>query len=412
MGSTPVIQTSFNSGEWSPALNARVDIQKYHSGAALLRNFFVDYRGGATTRPGTKYIQKANSNTVRLIPFQASFAVTYMLEFSPGYIRFYNNGAPVYESATSITAAGGGPPILFTDPAPGYANGDWIQAGGNTYIVAGAATNTFTLTDLFGNAINANPFTLPVAAQRVYTIISPYVNASDLPQIKYAQDVNLMFLCHPNYPAQVLTLNTATSWTIAACNFAPTIAAPTGLAIAQSGTASTFTVSYIVTSVDADGQESLASVPVQNGTTSNSGGTTNTVSWTAVTGPPAAASYNVYRTINSATGTIPTGTPYGFIGTVTSNKIIDTNITPDFSQTQPVTNNPFLGQGVQNVNLTNPGTLYTSVPTVNFTAAPGGGVTAQGYATLTVYTTAGIPASSPNWPITYQGQVGSMGHGG
>src|SRR6516164_8248006 len=95
-----VIQTSFNSGGWSPALNARVDIQKYHSGAALLRNFFVDYRGGATTRPGTKFIQQARSNTVRLIPFQASFAVTYIPVFGPGYIRFYSNGAPVLEGGT------------------------------------------------------------------------------------------------------------------------------------------------------------------------------------------------------------------------------------------------------------------------------------------------------------------------
>ncbi len=63
-----IIQTSFNSGEWAPSLNARVDLQKYHSGAALLRNFFVDYRGGATTRTGTKYIlQTKSTSTVRLI---------------------------------------------------------------------------------------------------------------------------------------------------------------------------------------------------------------------------------------------------------------------------------------------------------------------------------------------------------
>ena len=43
-----VAQASFNSGEWSPNLYARVDLQKYHSGAALLENFYVDYRGGAS----------------------------------------------------------------------------------------------------------------------------------------------------------------------------------------------------------------------------------------------------------------------------------------------------------------------------------------------------------------------------
>ena len=93
----PVMQTSFNSGEWAPTLNARVDIDKYHSGAALLRNFFVDYRGGATARGGTRYIYTSQSpiNTIRLIPFQASFTVSYALEFGNGYIGFINNGAQI-----------------------------------------------------------------------------------------------------------------------------------------------------------------------------------------------------------------------------------------------------------------------------------------------------------------------------
>ncbi len=171
----PVIQTSWNAGEWAPALNARVDMAKYHSGAALLRNFFVDYRGGATTRPGSKYILPTKSIGARLIPFQASFTVSYLLEFGNNYIRFYNNGAPVLETATSITAAVVGTPTVFTDNAHGYSNGDWIFAGNAYYIIQNVTTNSYTLTDLFGNAINNNPFALPVNAQRIYTITSPYL---------------------------------------------------------------------------------------------------------------------------------------------------------------------------------------------------------------------------------------------
>ena len=65
----PTIQNSFNSGEWAPNLWARTDVEKYHSGAALLRNFFVDYRGGASTRSGTKYILRGykDSTAIRLI---------------------------------------------------------------------------------------------------------------------------------------------------------------------------------------------------------------------------------------------------------------------------------------------------------------------------------------------------------
>lgn len=373
---TPVIQTSFNSGEWAPALYGRVDIQKYHSGASLLRNFFVDYRGGATTRPGSKYVLPAKSPSARLIPFKASFAVTYVLEFGPGYIRFFNNGAPILESATSITSTVTGPPFTFVDTAHGYSNNDWVSIQGNYYIVQNVATNSFTLTDLFGNAILSNPFTLPAATQRVYTISSPYL-AQDLFLIKYAQDVNLLFLCHPNYAPQVLTLNAVTNWTLAPIIFTPTIAAPTGLSLSVSGTGS-FVVSYLVTAVDLNGQESSPSAPVNSGAATGSS-TTQSLSWTAV---PGAASYNVYRTGFSATSTIPGGIPYGFIGTTTSVKFLDTAITPDASQVAPTPTNPFSGAGVNNVTVTAKGNNYTTPPNVTFTASPG--VTAAGAATMTV----------------------------
>src|SRR5277367_4025135 len=97
---TPVIQKSFNSGEWAPQLYSRVDLQKYHSAAALLENFFVDYRGGASTRTGTQYILQAYKSglPVRVIPFRASTNVSYVLEFGDNYIRFYYNKAPILES--------------------------------------------------------------------------------------------------------------------------------------------------------------------------------------------------------------------------------------------------------------------------------------------------------------------------
>ena len=217
------IQASFNTGEWAPSLNARVDLAKYRSAAALLQNWIVDYRGGASTRPGTKYILQAykSATAVRLIPFQASLGVGYVLEFGDNYIRFYNDGAPVLETATSITAAAAGPPEVFTDTAHGYANGDWIYVSSNYYIVQGVTTNTYTLTDLYGVAIATNPFTLPAAASRVYTLTTAYA-ATDIGLLKYAQNVNALILCHPNYQPQVLTLNGPTNWSLATIQFGTT----------------------------------------------------------------------------------------------------------------------------------------------------------------------------------------------
>lgn len=368
-----VVQASFNSGEWSPQLFSRVDITKYRSGAALLQNFFVDYRGGASTRPGTKYVLQCrnSANPVRLIPFQASFSVGYVLEFGQNYIRFFFDGAPVLEPATSITAAVAGPPETFTDAGHGYANGDWLFIANNYYIVAGATTNTFTLTDLFGNAIATNPFTLPAAPQRIYTIASPYLG-TELALIKFAQNVNTLILCHPNHPAYQLVLNTATNWTLSAITFGATINAPSaGLTGATTLSSGTVNYAYVVTSIDANGQESAPSTPVNLDSLQNMSTTagSNSISWTAVVG---ASSYNVYKAVVSYFGAVPPGVEYGFIGNVTGTILIDTNIGADFSVTPPIPENPFSGSGVQSITLVSPGTATGSVPTVTIGSPPSG----------------------------------------
>lgn len=405
MGS-PVIQTSWNAGEWAPSLNARVDLAKYHSGAALLRNFFVDYRGGATTRPGSKYILPAKSLGARLIPFQASFSVSYLLEFGNNYIRFYNNGQPVLETATSITAAAAGPPETFTDPGHGYSNGDWIFAGNAYYIVENETTNTYTLTDLFGNAINTNPFTLPAAAQRIYTLTtSPYL-ATEVFGIKYAQDVNMLFLCHPNHPPYVLTLTSATNWTIAPITFGATVSPPNALTVNTSLTTGTVDYAYIVTSIDNNGQESA---PSPFGTLANvqdirSVAGTITVSWSAITN---VQSYNVYRAEPSYSGAVPTGSQFGFIGNCTGTSFIDSNIIPDFSQGPPIVQNPFSGTGVQSVRVTF-GSNYAGVPVaaVSFSGGGGTGAAAQAFAQAS---SIGIPNGGNSYVI---GDILTIGFGG
>lgn len=102
----PVIHTSFGAGEISRNLFARVDLDKYHVGAALLRNFFVDYRGGAPTRAGFEYIATCRSaSKPRLIPFQFSSTETYVLEFGQIYVRIYQSGTLVQEIVTPYSEA-------------------------------------------------------------------------------------------------------------------------------------------------------------------------------------------------------------------------------------------------------------------------------------------------------------------
>src|SRR6185436_13357783 len=87
-------QHSFATGEVSPGFYGRQDIQKYGSGCAVLRNFYVDPRGGATVRPGTQFLgYPATPGYARLIPFQFSpdISQSYILVFSAGHIRFIKN---------------------------------------------------------------------------------------------------------------------------------------------------------------------------------------------------------------------------------------------------------------------------------------------------------------------------------
>lgn len=96
------IQSSFVSGELSPRLLGRVDLEKYASGCSELTNFVVLPQGGIQNRPGFRYIASTRSNGVaRLVPFQFSTTQAYILEFGAGYIRFYADGGQVYSSGTT-----------------------------------------------------------------------------------------------------------------------------------------------------------------------------------------------------------------------------------------------------------------------------------------------------------------------
>jgi hypothetical protein len=328
--------------------------------------------------------------------------VGYILEFGDQYIRFFFAGAPVLETATTITSAATGPPEVFTDAGHGYANDDWIFAGNAYYIVAGATLNTFTLTDLFGTAINTNPFTLPTSARRVYTISSPY-QSFELATIKFAQNVNQLIICHPNQAPQVLTIVTATNWSLlpivigteASPPGTPTITA----SFPAAGTAPlSVYYSYVVTSVNSDGEESNPSAAGGLGPIYDLRTVAGTISiaWGAVAG---AVGYNVYKTNISYFGTLPAGSIYGFIGSTKDTTFIDDNISADFSQTPPIAKNPIVGvgSGVASVAVTATGT-YTIVPAVNFTGA-GSTIVASANAILQVQGTPTVGAGGTGYVI-------------
>lgn len=407
---TPFIQNSFHAGEWAPALNARVDLAKYHSAASLMENFFVDYRGGASSRPGTKYILQClkSESPVRLIPFQASFKLGYILEFGDGYIRFFRDGAPVLEPTKAITAITQANPGVVTSVAHGYSDGDVIfvtsivgmtQLNGKYFKADTLTANTFSLTDLNGVPINTSAYSAYISGgttARVYLINSPYTG-DQLADIKFTQDVDEMILCHPTVRPYLLSFISNVSWAINPISFGTNISPPTGVTAGTTLAAGNVNYGYIVTSVDESNQESVPSSVATINSTQDIRTTpgSNAIQWTAVAN---AAFYNVYKALPGYTFVTQPGASFGYIGNSTGITFIDTNISADFSETPPVAQNPFVGAGVVSYTITVNGT-YTSVPTVTVAPSGGGISSATANAELWVTGTPTVGAGGANYAV-------------
>lgn len=394
----PVIQTSFHGGEFAPTLFARVDLAKYHHGLALAENYYVDYRGGVSTRMGLEYIIQAKDSTqpVRMIPFSASFGDTYMLEVGHLYMRFIKNGAMVLEVPKTITGITQANPGVVTSNTHGFGNGDvvflgdvvgMVQVNGRYFKVANVAANTFELQDLNGVNVNTTGYTAYSSAgtaSRVYTISTPW-QGSDLAMLKFAQNINKMVFVHSGYPPSELIFNAPTNWTLTTILFGSTAAQPTISGITTTSVGAASSISYKVTSVDVNNQESLPSAAF--GITFNNFVTTTfTVSWTAVAG---AVYYNVYRAtfISSGAG-VPAGQAYGFVGFADGTSFVETGgqIDVNYEITPPVFDNPFGGSPIDSLTLGTNDT-YALVPTITI-AAPSSGIQATGSVSLSLATAA------------------------
>lgn len=115
-----VIQESWSKGEISPLARGRVGVSLYNSGAETIENLIVRPQGPLFRRSGTKYVNSSKDPTARsvLVPFEVSDEQAYMLEFGKGYIRFFKNKEPIFDTATSY----------FTN-LTAYDNGGLMQLG-------------------------------------------------------------------------------------------------------------------------------------------------------------------------------------------------------------------------------------------------------------------------------------------
>ena len=150
MAQANTIQTNFTSGEVSPLLKGRVDVDRYYNGAQEIQNFVVRPQGGLTRRSGTKFINAAKNaaKACRLVSFEFSTTQAYILEFGDLYIRVYRDGG-IVESAPDV----------------------------------------------------------PVE------IVTTYAEA-DLSKLYFAQSADVLFICHPDYQPRQLSRTSHTVWTL------------------------------------------------------------------------------------------------------------------------------------------------------------------------------------------------------
>lgn len=268
---TRVAFRNFTGGEVTPTLSARYDLQKFGSFLQCCENFIPNLHGDIERRPGMRFIADLGGKSV-LIPFQFNTEPenNYVLVFQSGSIR-----------------------VASTDGL---------------------------LADV--------------------SIDSPYA-MEDVYDLSTAQAGDIVYLAHKNYALRKLTRSGTApdyAWSLEEVALNQSInapGAPTVTFVRDNGEDTAplnYTLRYVVTAVDADGVESVAS---EVGETAGKYPTDWVVgnhvdlTWTAVEG---AEEYNVYR---------ESAGYYGFIGVSRSTSFQDQNFEPDTATTPKEDWDPF-----------------------------------------------------------------------
>ena len=99
-------QNVLNGGEISPLLRGRVDQPRYNTGTRETLNFVPMPQGGATRRPGTRFLGRARNTSSRLVPFVFSETQGRILEFGEKTMRVW------LPDGTLVADASGSPYVV------------------------------------------------------------------------------------------------------------------------------------------------------------------------------------------------------------------------------------------------------------------------------------------------------------
>lgn len=338
-------QASLAGGEISPAVGARVDIDKYKSSLGHAENVFIRVHGGASNRPGTKFVGevKDSSASTRIIPFEYNTEQTYILEFGNLYMRVHKDGEQVLDTSSSHTISGAtqADPCVITATGHTLLDGEEVyisgvvgmtELNGRNFKVANKTANTFEITDLGDTDIDSTGYTAYSSAgdaDKIYELTTTYAT-TDLFDLKFVQSADVMTINNTGYIGRELTRTDHDAWTITDITIAAEQASPTSPSVSPNTSGST-SYSYKITAVAETTAEE--SSPATATTSTGAATPDNDVSWTGASG---AEFYNVYREVNGL---------HGFIGRTEDTSFTDEDVTPDLDDTPPRARDPISASG-------------------------------------------------------------------
>lgn len=221
MARVSTIVTNFQSGELSPRLEGRIDLEKYSSGSQTMENMVVFPQGGATRRPGTYYAGSSkDGGKVRLINFEFSDEQAYVLEFGANYVRFYKDGGILTEATKSITAITKADPAVVTSTSHGFTNGDRVyvssvagmtELNNREFTVANKTANTFELSG--EDSSSHTTYVSGGTAGKIVEVTTTYTEAQVF-ELNHVQSADVLFLAHKDQAPAKLTRTTATTFTL------------------------------------------------------------------------------------------------------------------------------------------------------------------------------------------------------
>ena len=185
MARVRIPQNSFQFGEVSPSLTSRTDSPIYKNSAEKVRNFFIRGEGGVTKRPGTKRWHNFASapayssdlrQTVRIEPFIFSDDEQYIIAFSNTRIEIFQIN-PANGNIASIQAITSQTWLVNTTSAPYLEEYTFAQQGDVMFIChQTVAPRKLIRTGLTSFVVETFAFETSVDSEHVFQPYYPFQN--------------------------------------------------------------------------------------------------------------------------------------------------------------------------------------------------------------------------------------------